>query len=145
MDILSVLEEEYTTYLAEASRLEREANRPSGLFRRLLGSGRNLGDTALNPDFYKKIETALAAFAATEPDSAAVRAVAEAMIEAAQANAENGVAKWILIAVQGLLTPLADRLSEEDRAELAMRYAAAYPRSARFPVQEALYKKLISS
>jgi hypothetical protein len=144
MDILAALDEEYGAYLAQAARLEREANRPAGLIRRLVGSGRNPGDASLNPAFYKKIESTLAAFAATEPDSASVRLAAEKMLDLAQQNADNGVAKWMLIAVQGLLTPLCGRLSKSDRAALAGRYQVLYPRYTRFPSQEALYKQLIS-
>ncbi|MCI2046501.1 MAG: hypothetical protein LKJ90_02140 [Faecalibacterium sp.] len=145
MDILFTLDEAYAAYLQSAAELNRQTNRPAGMFQRLLGSGRNPGDAQLNPDFYHKIEGILQAFAAESPDSATVRAAAEKMFSLAAAHADNGVAKWMLIAVQGLLAPLVPCLSAEDRAALAQAYAAQYPRSERFPTQETLYHTLISS
>jgi hypothetical protein len=84
----------------------------------------------------------MGAFAAEEPDSAALRAVLKKLFSAAKAYPEPRSAHWMLIAVQGLSKELIPSLSREDAAALAKDYEAAWPRNSRLPVQDDVLKLL---
>ena len=142
MEIETILQEKYTAYLAQAAALGARSDRPAALLQRLFGSARNPGDNTLNPAFYSDMQHLLEEYARSAPASAEVRRVMEFMLRAAAEHEDDSVAKWMLIAVQGLLAPLAALLSPDDAAAVRAQLTRQYPRRTRFPVQNTLDKAL---
>ena len=145
MDGQQRLTELYEKFGAQARQARREGDRPENLFRRLFGGGASPATEALNETFYREMEALTAEFAAGEPDSAAVRAWCAFVISRAAESEDDPVAKWMLVAVQGLLTPLAARLSAADAAAVRQLLEAHYPARLRVPVQEQLLRALAAA
>ena len=124
-------------YLADADKLER-SRRPNELFGLKFGPS----DNPLHERFAKDMAELMGAFAAEEPDSAALRAVLKKLLSTAKANPEPRSAYWMLIAVQGLSKELIPGLSREDAAALAKDYESAWPRHSRLPVQDDVLRAL---
>jgi hypothetical protein len=145
MDEQQRLTESYEAFFAAAKKAGQEANKPENLFRRMFGGGVCPAVETLNTSFYQEIERLTAEFAAGQPDSAAARGFCETVIGRAAEGQEDPVAKWILVAVQGLLVPLAGRLSPEDAAAVRQRIVQQYPPRLRVPVQEQLLRALAAA
>ena len=128
----------YQEYLDAAERVERERKPGDGLF----GLGKKPSDDPCHERFTTALETALRDFAAPGPDSRQVREVLAHIYEAPVEHREPASAYWMLNAVHGFTLELIERLSTEDAAALLARYAEAFPRRERLPVQQQVYTAL---
>lgn len=142
MDIVPRLESLFTNYLEQADTLKSDKNRFASVLGWLFGSHCGPGDKDLNPEFYDAVSACLKEFQSEPfaPEDAV--AVVTFVLRISADNAENPVAKWTMVGVQGLLTPLVPSLPPENAVELADWYKKQYPRHKRFPVQEDLLKAL---
>lgn len=142
MDVMPKLELLFTNYLEEATALKSDKSRVASVLGWLFGSHCGPGDKDLNPQFYDAVAACLKEFQSEPFTPEDALAAVTYVLRVSAGNAENPVAKWTMIGVQGLLTPLVPSLPPEKAAFLADWYKKQYPRQKRFPVQDDLLKAL---
>ena len=133
------LETIYTGYIAAALRAEQALGPFDGLF----GLGKKLSDDPCHRTFYHELEVLLTRFAATSPESGAVRQALSRIYEAP--DKEAGLPKsvyWGMVAAQGLTLSLIPFLSADDAAGLLAVCRQAVCFKDPFPAQKQVLKEL---
>lgn len=122
----------YEAYIDAVRTLERSRKPGEGIF----GLKNGPAYDPCHDRFAADLEAAIADYAAEKPSPEEARAVLEHIYTAPSLHRDMKSAYWMLIAVHGLTPPLVARLSPADAAELHRRYAKAYRRWERLPIQD---------
>ena len=128
----------YEGYLTEAEAAERSAAPGAGLF----GFGKGPEDDPCHDRFVAALRAFYEELAILKTQSGTVRELMEYACAAPRENPRPRSAYWMLIAVQGLTIPLAERLNPADAGALAELYEKSCRRSERLPVQKQLIDAL---
>ncbi len=128
----------YESYREKATAVVKNRKPGQGLF----GLGRQPADDPCHDAFVEELERLLSDFAASGPESAAVRGVLDHVYHWPTAHRKPPSMYWMLIAVHGLTLDLIPLLGREDAAALRTQYAADYPRWERLPVQKCVLAAL---
>ncbi len=128
----------YDTYLEKAMAAEKNRKPTDGMF----GIGKKPGDDPCHAEFADALEAALKEYAASAPDSAAVRELLSFMYTVPKRHEDPKSIYWMLIAVHGLTAELIPQLESADAAALHREYGAAFRRWERLPVQQQIFRAL---
>lgn len=122
----------YEDYLKEVQKVASEDTRRFGGLTRMF-TGKPSVTESLLPQFDDKVQNELFTLSQQQPGSAAIRELAEWMLEQFNAKRDDPQIKYSLMAVQRHLKPLIGFLGPEDAFCLAEEYEGAFPRHERFP------------
>ena len=128
---------------ADYERALAQAHKKSSVFAGLFGQG-SMKDPRSNPcnqEFYDKCEAWVKDFAATHPSEEAAMQVCRWILEAAEKN-RNRPVYWYYLVTQSHVRFLTDCLSRESRIQLASEFDRQYPKRARLPIQEEVWRCL---
>lgn len=128
----------YNAYYEKAAEVRRKAPPLAGLW----GFGDDPRKDACHEVFYEAVESWVKEFLSTQPNPDQTLAVVKHILGEALAHENNKDVYWYLYAAHGLTMELIPCLRTEDCAELFRWYNASYPKRARFPVQEQVWKLL---
>ena len=140
MDI-SQLEQIYSTYEKDLA----EANRKSSVFAGIFGQG-TMNDSRSDPcnqAFYEQTGRWVHAFAVSAPGEKETEQACRWILDAAARNKGKQV-YWYYLVAQSYVKELLPLLSPECRAVLAADFNRQYPKRIRLPIQEELYRCMIS-
>lgn len=131
----------YENYRHNVRRAAAQDARHLGALSRIL-TGKRSDIEELLPDFDAKVEAELERLSREQPDSTAIRELAQWMLEQFEAQQNEPQIRYAFMAVQRHLIPLIGFLSDSDAACLAEKFETAFPYRERFPSHTELIKKL---
>ena len=133
MEKLKQLREIYGAYIEKTVQLQKDRKLLQGVF----GFGGRLGDDPCHAQFAEDVAAAVADVTAEE-----AAAVMEYVLKTPEQHKDNGLAYWMLLAVHGKVSTVADKLSTESASALLTWDEKQYPKRMRLPVQKELLKQL---
>lgn len=136
MDRLEELKALYEGYLRQTEELLEKRNPVHNFF----GIDRP-GTAPCHKEFVERVETLMLRLAEDLPAEKTPE-VLRYIFEAPDANRQNELAYWMLLAVHGKAVPLFRKLLPEDASVLLTWYEKRFPRRQRLPVQKDVVKRL---
>ncbi len=128
-------QEQFLSILAEYDEAVREVERKRKPFDGLLGFGSHPSGAPCHEKMDQQVE-ALCRETAEQGSGEEAAALAEAVLRAEKEWKGPEYARLMLVAIQRHTLPLLGRVGEEERREMALRYAKDNPRRKRMPVQD---------